>query len=357
MTFRRPGAHKRTSALAALIAVSAISLTACTATAEEPADEATTDAASYGDIDVQLSWILNEEWSGEMIAEDSGYYTDAGFDSVRLIAGPSSGISELVSDSADISLTDALSVGAAVAEQDVPVKILGSTFQKNPFTIVSSTSSPIETPEDMIGKKIGVQAANSAVFEAFLTANDIDIDQVDVVPVEYDPSVLVNGDVDGLIAFVTSQSVTLEASGFPVTDLLFADNGLPFVAHVITTTDDAIENDREMLKAFLVAEIRGWTDAVADPAYGAEIAVEAHGDDLGLDIDLSTASAEAQAELLIVSDETVENGLFTISDELQEQTIESLSRAGMDLDAADLFDTSLLAEVYDENPELIDYSK
>jgi ABC-type nitrate/sulfonate/bicarbonate transport system substrate-binding protein len=349
--------RKRASTFAALIAVSAISLTACTATADESTGGASTDAASFGDIDVQLSWILNEEWSGEMIAEDSGYYTDAGFGSVRLVAGPSSGISELISGSADVSLTDALSVGAAVAEQGVPVKILGATFQKNPFTIVSSTSTPIETPEDMIGKKIGVQAANSAVFEAFLTANDIAVDKVDIVPVEYDPSVLVNGDVDGLIAFVTSQSVTLEASGYPVTDLLFADNGLPFVAHVITTTDEAIENDREMLKAFLVAEIRGWADAVADPAYGAQVAVDMHGDDLGLDIDLSTASAEAQAELLIVSDDTAENGLFTISDQLQKQTIASLARAGMDLDAADLFDTSLLAEVYEENPELVDYSK
>lgn len=353
MSFRRPGLRPRASALAALLAVSAISLSACTAAPAESGDA----TGSYGDIDVQLSWILNEEWSGEMLAEEAGYYTDAGFDSVRLIAGPSSGISELLSGTSDISLTDALSVGAAVAQEDVPVKILGSTFQKNPFTIVSSTDAPIKTPQDMIGKRIGVQAANSAVFEAFLTANDIALDEVEVVPVEYDPSVLVNGDVDGLIAFVTSQSVTLAAEGYPVNDLLFADNGLPFVAHVITTTDDTIANNREMLKAFLEAEIRGWTDAVADPAAGAQAAVDQHGDDLGLDIDLSTASAVAQSELLIVSDETAENGLFTISDELQEQTIASLARAGMELDAADLFDTSLLAEVYAENPDLVDYSK
>ena len=33
--------------------------------------------------------------------------------------------------------SDAASIGAAIAEQDAPLKIIGATFQKNPFTILS----------------------------------------------------------------------------------------------------------------------------------------------------------------------------------------------------------------------------
>ena len=72
---------------------------------------------------------------------------------------------------------------------------------------------------------------------------------------------------------------------------------------------------------------------------------------------ISKAGAKAQAELLIVSDETVDNGLFTISEKLQSESIATLAAAGIDLEASDLFDMSLLAEVYEENPELIAYSK
>jgi ABC-type nitrate/sulfonate/bicarbonate transport system substrate-binding protein len=307
---------------------------------------------------VQLSWILNEEWSGELIADTEGYYDEAGLASVQLVPGPSSGVPELLSGTAKVSLTDALSVGAAVANEGAPLKILGATFQKNPFTIASlADGADITTPQDMIGKKIGVQDANRAVFEAFLTANDIDVAQVEIVPVQYDPAPLTTGEVDGLIAFVTSQSVTIELQGLEVTDLLFADNGLPFVGHVITATDDTIAADRDTLKAFLEAEIRGWTDAVADPAAGAQLAVDEYGADLGLEIESSTASATAQAELLVVSDETVANGLFTISDDLQEQTIASLATSGYTVSASDLFDLSLLAEVYEENPDLVDYQR
>lgn len=46
------------------------------------------------------------------------------------------------------------------------------------------------------------------------------------------------------------------------------------------------------------------------------------------------------------------NGLLTISPELQERTLASLSAAGIDVAAEDLFDLSVLAEVYAEFPEL-----
>jgi ABC-type nitrate/sulfonate/bicarbonate transport system substrate-binding protein len=353
MSSSRPIARFR---FAAVLAAGALALTACAGTASAPESDAS--AEGHGELDVQLSWILNEEWSGELIAEDQGYYTDAGFSAVNLIPGPSSGVAELLSGTADVSFSDALSIGAPIATEGAPLKVIGATFQKNPFTIVSlAGGADITTPEQMIGKKIGVQDSNRAVFEAFLAVNGIDPAEVNIVPVQFDPSPLTNGEVDGLIAFVTSQSVTLALQGVEVTDLLFADNGLPFVGHVVTATDDTIASKREALKDFLRAEIEGWTDAVADPTVGATLAVDEYGTDLGLSLETSVASATAQSELLIVSDETVANGLFTISPELQEQTIASLAAAGYDLDIADLFDLSLLDEVYEEYPELVDYQR
>ncbi len=353
MRSSRPLARIR---FAAVLAAGAIALTACSGTASSAESSASDEG--HGELDVQLSWILNEEWSGELIAEDEGYYADAGFSAVNLIPGPSSGVAELLSGTADVAFSDALTIGAPIANEGAPLKVIGATFQKNPFTIVSLPGGAnITTPEQMIGKKIGVQDSNRAVFEAFLAVNDIDPSEVNIVPVQFDPSPLTNGEVDGLIAFVTSQSVTLALQGVEVTDLLFADNGLPFVGHVVTATDETIADKRKALKDFLRAEIQGWTDAVADPTVGATLAVDEYGQDLGLSLDTSVASATAQSELLIVSDDTVANGLFTITPELQEQTIASLAAAGYDLDVDDLFDLTLLDEVYEEHPELVDYQR
>ncbi len=66
------------------------------------------------------------------------------------------------------------------------------------------------------------------------------------------------------------------------------------------------------------------------------------------------AGIEAQA-LLIATEETEANGLFTISDDLKEQTLASLAASGWDLAADDLFDTTIIDEIYAENPDLMDY--
>ena len=314
------------------------------------------EGADYGDITVQLSWIKNEEFAGEYFADSEGFYEDAGFSGVTLTPGPSTGTAELLSGSADIALSDSASIGTVVANEEAPLKIIGATFQANPFTILSlSSGANITSPQDMVGKKIGVQASNTSLFEALLAVNDIDPSEVTVVPVQYDPSVLVNGDVDGFVAYVTNEAITVPAGGNPVTLLNFADNGLPFVAETVSVTDQTIAEDRDMLKAFLVAEIKGWTMAVADPAAAATLAVEQYGTDLDLNPETSLAGAEAQAKLAVSAD-TEENGLFSISDELQESTITSLQAAGIDVSADDLFDLSLLDEVYEENPDLIDYA-
>jgi len=336
--------------IAAVAAAAGLVLAACGSDDEA----ATEDSDDFGSLTVQLSWIKNAEFAGEYFADSKGYYEDAGFSSVTLNPGPGPTENLVASGEADFGLSNAVSTGQVVAEEDAPLKIVGTTFQKNPFTILSlKDKGNIATPADLIGKKIGVQAGgNEALFDALLKVNDIDPKDVTKVPVEYDPSPLIDGEVDGFLAYVTNESIIVESQGFPVTNLLFADNGLPFVAESVITTDEMIEKEPEKVKAFLKAEILGWKDALADTEGGAKLAVDTYGEDL--DLDKEIAQAEAQNTLLIVSDETKENGLFTISDDLVAENMATLAAAGIDLEADDLFDLSLLDELLEDEPDLKD---
>ncbi len=351
---RRRAGRARLAGLTAAGAALALVLAACSSGADADAGSDDTGATDLGPLTVQLSWIKNAEFAGEFFADSKGYFADAGFSSVTLNAGPGATESIVLSGGADFGLSNAISVGQVVAEEDAPLKIVGTTFQKNPFTILSlADGGDIATPEDLKGKKIGVQAGpNESLFDALLAVNDIDPSEVTKVPVEYDPSPLVNGEVDGFLAYVTNESIIVESEGHEVTNLLFADNGLPFVAESVVTTDDMIANHPEKVKAFLQAEILGWKDAVADPEEGARLAVEEYGKDLDLDIDKEIQQATIQAETLIVTDETKANGLFTISPSLIEQNLATLAAAGIELEADDLFDLSLLTELLEEQPDL-----
>lgn len=346
------GTHSRRRRLAAVSAVGILALTSCGGGDESEASEGGGEE-SYGDISVALSWIENAEFAGEFFAEENGYFDEAGFGAVELIPGPGPIENMVASGEATFGTSNAVATGEIIAEEDAPLKIIGAKYQRNPFTILSlADEGNIASPEDLEGKTIGVQAGgNEALFEALLEVNDIDPESVEMVPVEYDPAPLIDGEVDGFFAFVTNESLTVELMGNEITDLMLSENGLPFVAEAFIATEEMIEEEPEMIKSFLEAEIQGWQDAVSDPEEGARLAVEQYGEHLDLDMEKETRQAEVQVDL-VLTDEVRENGLFTISEDLQSESVDSLERAGVEVTEEDLFDLSLLEELLEEKPEL-----
>jgi ABC-type nitrate/sulfonate/bicarbonate transport system substrate-binding protein len=343
----------RYSALAGAALGGAGALAACGGNAGDAPGGSTPDGSKYGRVAVQLSWLKNIEFAGEYFADARGYFTEAGFGSVELIAGGAASTSvEAGLDTGKVWLgLSAPQTTAPAILEGLPAKIVATTYQKNPFAIVSSAAKPISSPEDMKGRKIGVQDTNQLIFNALLTANGLKPGDVTVVPAQFDPTPLANGEVDGWVSYVTNEPITLAAKGFQNTHFLFADFDLPLVAETLTVAQSTIDNERDKLKAFLVAEIKGWKDAVADPAESARLAVEVYGKDQKLDLAEQTKEAIAQNDL-VVSPDTVANGLLTMTDALIEQNIAALRTAKIDIKAEQLFDLSVLREVYAENPGL-----
>ncbi len=133
--------------------------------------------------------------------------------------------------------------------------------------------------------------------------------------------------------------------------MLFADFKLPLVAETFTVRQETIDNEREKLKAFLIAEIKGWKDAVNNPVESARLAAQVYGKDQNLDVAEQTEEAQAQVGL-VVSDDTKANGLFTMTPALIDENSAALKDAKLDIAAEDLFDLSVLQEVYAEHPDL-----
>ncbi|MEU0544383.1 ABC transporter substrate-binding protein [Nocardia sp. NPDC005978] len=328
-------------------------LAACGDDAAGPGNGTVDDGSKYGSVAVQLSWLKNIEFAGEYFADSKGYYKEAGFGASNLIAGGAASTSVeagLSTGKIWIGMSAPQTTAPAVLE-GLDAKIVGATYQKNPFCIVSAAGKAIRTPQEMKGRRIGVQDTNQLIFNALLTANGMTPSDVTIVPAQFDPTPLANGEVDGWVSYVTNEPITLAAKGFQNFNFLFADYGLPLVAETLTVHRNTIDNERDKLKAWLRADIRGWQDAIADPAESARLAVEVYGKDQQLDLAIQTREAQAQNGLL-VSPDTQANGLFTMTDDLIARNIAALGKAGITIEADRLFDLSVLKEVYAENPGL-----
>ena len=314
----------------------------------------TAAAGQFGELAVQLSWIKNFEFAGEYFADSKGYFTEAGFSSVALVAGPvASAEAQVIQKNVHVGLSAPDATARYIVEQGAPITIIGATYQKNPFCILSiEEGTPIRTVGDLVGKTLGIQAGtNQSIFAGLLAANGIDPASVNQVVVQYDPAPLTEKKVDGFMSFLTNEPFLVKHKGFTPVTLPFADNGLPFVSETFVVLQETIDTQREMLKAFLKAEIRGWTDAVRDPEGAAKLAVEVYGKDQNLDLASEIEQATAQVDL-VRSPDTDANGLFTITEELQDRGIAALGAIGITITKEELFDMSLLDEVYAENPEL-----
>lgn len=311
-------------------------------------------SGDLGTLTVQFSWIKNVEFAGEYFADTKGYYRAQGFSDVKLLAGGPNVQQDAVvgSGKAFIGISSP-DITAAAINKGADLVIVGAQYQKNPFAVMSLAKNPIRTPEEMYGKKIGVQATNESVWNGFIKASGLDASKIKKVPVQFDPQGLVDGEVDGWFSFITNEPNTLKIKGIDTVTFLLNDNGYPYVSETYMVRSGTLKDktERAKLKAALIAEIKGWKDAMASPEEAARLTVTKYGKDLGLGEAEQVLEAKAELEL-IATPEARANGLFTISKESQAATVKSLAAGGVDITAERLFDLSVLDEIYREHPEL-----
>ena len=302
-------------------------------------------AGRFGHLDLQLPWIKNVESAGEFIADSQGIYTAQGFASVNLIAaGPSATPQETMvqTKKAFMAITSPDATAAAIAK-GFTLKVIGTEYQKNPFCIMSAATKPIKTPQDMIGKKIGVQSVNEAVWAAFLKANNLDASKIQKVSVSFDPTPVTQGTVDGWFSFVTNEPVELKLKGFDTVTFLLNDYNYPEVGNVFIVRTDALKDSRDKVKAAMTAEILAWKKSIADPQAGADLAATKYGQ--GLDAKEQALESAAQNKLVATGD-ALSHGLFYMTPEAQAATLKTLALGGTTLTASQIFDMSILDEIY-----------
>ena len=301
---------------------------------------------SLGALNFVGPWVPDVETGGEYVADSKGFWTQQGFSSVNIIpSGPNAPAQEqMVSTGKGLVAVTSLDSTAAAIQKGLPIIVIGAQYQKNPFCIMSAATKPLKTPQDMIGKKIGVQSPNDAVWAAFLQANNIQSSQVTKVTVGFDPTPLTQGTVDGWFSFITNEPIELKLKGFSTTTFLLADYNYPEAGNAYIATTADLKNNRAKVKAAMVGDILGWKETLTNPSEAATLAVQ-KGQGLTMQAELLQAYAQAA---LIVTPDSQSNGLFYITPSFQSANLQPLKLGGATVTASQLFDMSLLDEIYQD---------
>jgi ABC-type nitrate/sulfonate/bicarbonate transport system substrate-binding protein len=308
----------------------------------------------FGELGIQLSWIKNIEFAGLYVADSEGYFADEGFGSVNMIPGPGDAIAPLVAGDVLYSYGGSETVANAVLNNDAPLRVIGANFQSNPFCILYLNEDPLTEPASMAGRTIGVQQANEQIWQAFLRSNGLEEgtgpDQVRKVPVDYEPTPLQNGEVQGFFSFITNEPNILRVQGLDVGTLNLSDHGITLYQQLYTVTEESLETRRDALVAALRAESKGWQHATADHQLAIDLTLDEYGADLDLDPESQRLEIESQTELQ-QSDATAENGLFYMGEADLENNLRVLADLGLEV-SEELYTNEILDEVYADGIEL-----
>jgi len=302
--------------------------------------------APLGTVTWQLGWLETVEYAGSYVADARGYYRAQGIDVVITAGGPTVAVEPLVVAGKALVGNSSIPAVAQARANGAPLKIVAAAWQKNPEVFISLAAHPIRTPRDLVGKRVGVPSDDLVDVHGFLAAQHIDVASIRFVPVQYDPTPLVAGEIDAYFGISTDQLVTLATHGIDVHALSLDDFGYsglyqPYVVHEKSLADPAA---RAKIAAFLRGEQLGWRAALADPALGATLAVHTYGASLGLDLHEELAQSRA-TNALVRSADTQRFGLLWMSDAKIARAIAMLAEDGIAMKRADLFDTTILSDL------------
>lgn len=231
-------------------------------------------AASLQTINMQLGWITGGNQIGEVVAKRLGYFEQENINFAIQPGGPNiDGVAIVASGRYEIGQLSSSPSLMLASSQGIPVTCFAVGAQEHPYAFFSLPKTPIRKPEDMIGRKVGVQATGQVLLTALLRRNGIPEDKVQKVIVGSDMTPLLTGQVDAITGWRTN-TTALKVLGPDVVTMRLWDNGVRLYALPYYTTTDFLKAKPDLLAGFLRAAGRGWAYAKANPEKAVDLLVQ-----------------------------------------------------------------------------------
>ena len=263
----------------ALIGIMTLSLAAC-GSSDDSADSSTADG-ELKTVTLMLDYTPNTNHTGFYVAQDLGYYEEAGLNVEIVEPGDNATTSMVATGNADFGVSYQEDVTYALtAEEALPIKTIATIIQHNTSGFVSLADAGIESPADFEGKTYAGWGAPSeeAVIEAVMKKAGADFSKLTIVGADGSGFASLSAEEGG-----NNVNIQWEFYGWAVTQGLMdgydlnyiacsdLDERLDYYTPVIITNNDLIESDPDTIQAFMDATKKGYEYAIENPEESAEI--------------------------------------------------------------------------------------
>ena len=220
---------------------------------------------------VVLDWYPNAVHGFIYNAIEKGYYEEEGLDvQIYFPANVNDAISLTAAGKADVGIYYPNDIIRAIANEDIPVKSVGTIVQSPLNVIVSLKDKNITSPKDFVGKTIGYSGTefNEALIKTMMESVGASMDDVTLIDVGFDlMTSMTTGKVDATIGCLVNHEVpALEEEGFEVNYFFPTEYGVPNYSELVFVAgNNNINENSEKIEKFLRASQKGFEDMKNDP--------------------------------------------------------------------------------------------
>lgn len=258
--------------LIVLLSVLAV-LSACSSLNEtEPSPEVPEEILP---VMLPVGYIPNIQFAPLYVTVEKGYFAEAGFEVTFDYRFETDGVALVGQETLPFAVVSGEQVLLARA-QGVPVVYVAAWFQDFPVGIAAKVESGITTPEDLIGKRVGLPGlygANWIGLRALLGVEGIDPADMTIDSIGFNQAEALAADQeDAVVVYLTNEPVQLRAQGYEINEIRVADY-VELTANGIITNETLLNEDPEMVQRFVDAFMRGLADTIADPEEAYQISL------------------------------------------------------------------------------------
>ena len=266
-----------------LSACMAFSLCACGNTATERNSDATAEKSTKNSkkITMVLDWTPNTNHTGIYVAQEKGYFKEAGLD-VSVIQPPDNGATDLVASGGaefGIDFQDTLAA-AFSSDSPLPVTAVAAILQHNTSGLISLKKKGIDSPGKLEGHSYATwdSPIEQAVLKNVVEKDGGDFSRVKLISTYVEDIVAaLHADIESVWIYYGWDGVKCDMEGLSTNFLPFADMNPTFEYYspVIIGNNDYMKKNPDTTKAFLSALKKGYEYAAGNPSDAADILLKA----------------------------------------------------------------------------------
>lgn len=278
------------------VLIVAVLLSGCGSDADEGSGD---DGSTPAKVRFALDWAPNTNHIGVYVAQELGFFEEAGLEVEILPYGTTPAIELVSAGAADFGIGGQASVQMGrTAGLDI-VSVYRVTQTDTGRLVVLDDRDELARPADLDGLTFGGFGAPlyTALAESTIQGDGGrgEFEEVALDTGAYEA--LSQGRIDFTLSVSTWENIQAELDGRPYREFRYQDFGVPQQqATGIVTSDRFLDTHPERAEAFVQAVARGYDFAAGNPGEAAQLLIDANPDTLATASELVHRSAELMAE-------------------------------------------------------------